>query len=103
MLAQQDPQQLVAALRLLATEPPELSLGHLVLGYPPVARFLERFRSLLRGRGRFSFDNEVDRLPRVEQIVAFLALLELRKGGEISIGQTAPFEPILVWNAASGS
>jgi segregation and condensation protein A len=103
MLAQQDPQQLVAALRLLATEPPEPSLGHLVLGYPPVSRFLERFRSLLRGRGRFSFDNEVDRLPRVEQIVAFLALLELRKGGEISIGQTAPFEPILVWNAVSGS
>ena len=103
MLARQDPQQLVAALRLLATEPAEPSLGHLALGYPPVSRFLERFRSLLRGRGRFSFDNEVDRLSRVEQIVAFLALLELRKGGEISIGQTAPFEPILVWNAASGS
>lgn len=102
-LAQQEPQQLVAALRLLATEPPDLSLRHLVLSYPPLSRFVERFRSLLRGRGRFSFDNEVDRLSRVEQIVAFLALLELRKSGEVAIGQSGPFEPIAVWNAASGS
>jgi segregation and condensation protein A len=102
-LAPQDPQQLVAALRLLAVEPPEPSLRHLVLTYPPVSRFLERFRALLRGHGRFSFDREVDRLSRVEQIVAFLALLELRKSGEVAIGQTAPFEPILVWSATSGS
>jgi segregation and condensation protein A len=102
-LAPQDPQQLVGALRLLAAEPPEPSLGHLVLTYPPVSRFLERFRALVRGRGRFSFDHEVDRLSRVEQIVAFLALLELRKNGEVAIGQTAPFEPILVWSATSGS
>jgi segregation and condensation protein A len=102
-LAPQDPKQLVGALRLLAVEPPEPSLRHLVLSYPPVSRFLERFRALLRGRGRFSFDREVDRLSRVEQIVAFLALLELRKAGEVAIGQTAPFEPILVWSATSGS
>jgi segregation and condensation protein A len=102
-VAQQDPQQLVAALRLLAAEPPEPSLGHLVLSYPPLSRFVERFRSLLRSRGRFSFDHEVDGLSRVEQIVAFLALLELRKRGEVAVGQSAPFEPIAVWNAASGS
>jgi segregation and condensation protein A len=102
-LASQDPQQLVVALRALAAQPPELSLGHLVLSYPPVSRFLERFRALLRGRGRFSFDREIDRLPRPEQIVAFLALLELRKRGEAAIGQAAPFEPITVWNATSAS
>jgi segregation and condensation protein A len=103
LLAPQDPQELVAALRLLAAEPPEPSLRHLVLPSPPVSRFLERFRALLRDRGRFSFDGEVDRLSRIEQIVAFLALLELRKSGEVSIGQTAPFEPIAVWSATSGS
>ena len=102
-LASQDPQQLVVALRALAADPPELSLGHLVLSYPPVSRFLERFRALLRGRGRFSFDREIDRLSRPEQIVAFLALLELRKRGEAAIGQAAPFEPITVWNATSAS
>jgi segregation and condensation protein A len=100
-LAQQDPAQLVVALRALAVEPPEPSLGHLVLSYPPLSRFLERFRTLLRSRGRFAFDNEVDRLPRVDQIVAFLALLELRKRNEAQIAQAGPFEPITVWNASA--
>jgi segregation and condensation protein A len=102
-LAPQDPQGLVVALRALAAEPREPSLGHLVLSYPPVSRFLERFRALLGSRGRFSFDREVDRLTRPEQIVAFLALLELRKRGELSLAQAGPLEPITVWNATSAS
>ena len=100
-LAHQDPAQLVVALRSLAAVPPEPSLRHLVLSYPPLSRFLDRFRNLLRARGRFAFDNEVDRLSRVEQIVAFLALLELRKRGEAQIAQAGPFEPITVWNASA--
>ena len=63
---------------------------------PPVELFLERFRALLRGRTRFVFDEEVDGLSRVEQAVAFLALLELRKAGEVRLDQTAPFAPIAV-------
>ena len=35
-------------------------------------------------------------LSRVEQAVAFLALLELRKAGEIALAQAAPFAPIRV-------
>ena len=97
----QDPAQLVVALRALAAVPPEPSLGHLVLSYPPLSRFVERFRSLLSSRGRFAFDKEVDRLSRVEQIVAFLALLELRKRDEARIAQAGPFEPITVWNASA--
>ncbi|HEU4449280.1 MAG TPA: segregation/condensation protein A [Gaiellaceae bacterium] len=100
-LDRQDPLQLARALRGLAAEPPEPSLRHLVLTYPPLARFLDRFRALLRSRGRFAFDREVDRLPRVEQIVAFLALLELRKQEEAQIAQAGPFEPITVWNASA--
>jgi chromatin segregation and condensation protein Rec8/ScpA/Scc1 (kleisin family) len=100
-LARQEPAQLAAALRALAAAAPEPSLRHLVLDYPPVSRFLDRFRSLLTSRGRFAFDNEVDRLTRVEQIVAFLALLELRKRNEARIAQAGPFEPITVWNASA--
>jgi segregation and condensation protein A len=100
-LARQEPAQLAVALRALAAARPEPSLGHLVLSYPPLSRFLERFRSLLASRGRFAFDNEVDRLSRIEQIVAFLALLELRKRDEARIGQAGPFEPITVWNASA--
>ncbi len=102
-VVRQDPQALVAALRALAIEPPEPSLRHLTLAYPPVSRFLERFRALLRSRGRFVFDGELEGLSRVEQIVAFLALLELRKRDEVALGQPGPFQPITVWNARSAS
>jgi segregation and condensation protein A len=100
-LAREEPARLAVALRALAAVPPEPSLRHLVLSYPPLSRFVERFRSLLRSSGRFAFDREVDRLSRVEQIVAFLALLELRKRDEARIAQAGPFEPITVWNASA--
>jgi len=95
-LAPQDPQLLAASLRLLAEPPPQVSLAHMSLRFPPVSQFLERFRAVLRRRRRFDFDAEVGSLSRVDQAVAFLALLELRKAGEISLDQAAPFSPIRV-------
>ena len=98
-LAPQDPASLAVALRSLAAPPPTVSLGHMALRFPPVSQFLERFRSLLLRRRRFDFDAEVGGLPRVEQAVALLALLELRKAGEIALDQAAPFAPIRVSRA----
>ena len=98
-LAPQDPAALAAALRLLAAEPPALSLAHMELRFPPVSQFLERFRAVLRRRRRFDFDGEVAELSRVEQAVAFLALLELRRSGEVALSQAAPFAPIRVERA----
>jgi segregation and condensation protein A len=95
-LAPQQPERLAQALRLLAVEPPQVSLAHMALRFPPVTQFLERFRAVLRRRSRFDFDGEVAELSRVEQAVAFLALLELRRSGEIVIDQAAPFAPIRV-------
>jgi segregation and condensation protein A len=95
-LAEQDPELLATALRSLAAEPPAVSLAHLELRFPPVEQFLGRFRSLLARRTRFDFDTEVDGMTRIEQAVAFLALLELRKAGEIALSQAAPFAPIRV-------
>jgi segregation and condensation protein A len=97
-LEAQDPQELIAVLRALAVEPPEPSLRHLKLTFPPVSLFLERFRAVLRRRRRFVFDHEVRDMSRIEQAVAFLALLELRKSGEVALGQSAAFEPIAVWS-----
>lgn len=93
-LVPQEPSVLGEALRRLAAEPPEVSLSHMGLAFPPVARFVERFRSLLRRRVRFSFDEELRSLTRLEQASAFLALLELRKRGELAIEQAAAFGPI---------
>ncbi len=99
-LAQQDPEALAAALRMLAAEPPEVSLSHLELRLPPVSQFLERFRAVLGRRQRFDFEHEVVGLSRIEQAVAFLALLELRRAGEVSLEQAAPFAPIRVARAS---
>jgi segregation and condensation protein A len=98
-LAEQDALQLAAALRGLAVEPPKVSLSHMALRFPPVSQFLERFRALLGRRRVFDFDGEVAQLSRVEQAVAFLALLELRKSGEVALSQAAPFAPIRVARA----
>ena len=62
----------------------------------PVSQFLERFRAILQRRRVIDFDQEVGELSRVEQAVAFLALLELRKSGEIDLSQASPFAPIRV-------
>ena len=95
-LAPQEPGRLAEVIRLLAKEPPQVSLAHMALRFPPVSQFLERFRSLLRRRSRFDFDQEVGELTRVEQAVAFLALLDMRRAGEIAIDQAAPFAPIRI-------
>ena len=93
----------MAALRALAVEPPAVSLRHMALRFPPVSQFLERFRALLRGRRVFDFESEVGGLPRVEQAVAFLALLELRKTGEVALDQASPLAPIRVRRARQES
>ncbi|MDQ3867437.1 MAG: hypothetical protein M3304_11560, partial [Actinomycetota bacterium] len=97
-LPHEDPRALASALRRLAAEPPAPSLRHLGT-FPPVSLFLDRFRSLLRRRPRFVFEAEVGSLGRIEQAVAFLALLELRKADEVTLRQPAPFEPIVVARA----
>jgi len=98
-LADQEPESLAVALRVLAAEPPSVSLAHLELRFPPVSQFLERFRALLSRRRVFDLDAEVEGMSRIEQAVAFLALLELRKQGEIAIQQAAPFAPIRIARA----
>ncbi len=100
-LAPQQPESLAEALRVLAAEPPSVSLAHLELRFPPVAQFLERFRAVLTRRRVFDLDAEVEGMSRIEQAVAFLALLELRRGGEVALEQAAPFAPIRVRRAAA--
>jgi segregation and condensation protein A len=95
-LAPQDPERLRDALRVLVAEPKRLSLAHMELRFPPVSQFLERFRAVLRRRASFDFDGEVARLSRVEQAVAFLALLELARAREAALAQARPFAPIRV-------
>ena len=95
-LAPQEPEKLAQVIRLLAKEPAQVSLAHMALRFPPVSQFVERFRAVLKRRHRFDFDQELGGLSRVEQAVAFLAMLELRRNGEVAIEQAAPFAPIRI-------
>jgi segregation and condensation protein A len=98
-LAPQEPGALVTALRALAAEPPAVSLAHLELRFPPVSQFLQRFRAVLGRRRVFDLDAELHGMTRIEQAVAFLAVLELRRSGEAALEQAAPFAPIRVRKA----
>jgi segregation and condensation protein A len=110
-LAPQSPEALAAALRALAVEPPDVSLAHMALRFPPVSQFLQRFRALLARRSVVDFEEVAAGLTRVEVAVAFLALLDLRRSNEVAIEQAAPFGPIRIrglnvergesWNARS--
>ena len=99
--ASQQPARLAEVLRLLAVEPPEPSTAHMALRFPPLAQFLERWRSLLARRSLLDFDQEMAGFSRVEVAVAFLALLEMRKAGEIAVSQAGPFAPIRISRVAS--
>ena len=92
----QPPSRLADAIRALAAEPPAPSTAHMALEFPPVARFLDRWRALLRRRSRFDFDQETEGLGRVEIAIAFLAVLELAKARELAVAQAAPFAPIRI-------
>jgi segregation and condensation protein A len=95
-LGPQSAEALAAVIRLLGAEPPDVSLEHMALQFPPVTQFLARFRSLLARRTRVDFEEAVEGLSRIEVAVAFLALLDLRRANEITIEQAAPFAPIRI-------
>ncbi len=78
-VAPQPPSRLADAIRALAAEPPAPSTAHMALEFPPLARFVDRWRSLLHRRARLDFDRETEGLSRVEVAIAFLAMLELAR------------------------
>jgi segregation and condensation protein A len=101
VLSSQSPERLAEAIRSLAAEPPALSTSHMALEFPPVAQYVERWRSLLRRRARLDFDQEVAGFSRIETAVAFLALLELARQREVVVAQAAPFAPIRIARSAA--
>jgi segregation and condensation protein A len=92
----EDPWQLHAALGRLLTPPAEIDLSVVRRRLVPVSHFLAEFRSLLRNRRAFGFEEAVGGLDRLAQAAAFLALLELIKTGEAVPEQAEVFGPIQV-------
>jgi segregation and condensation protein A len=91
-----DPERLARAVGDLLRTPPALDLGHLARPHVSIEQRLSHLRSLLRTRGRFSFDDAVRGADRLTEAVTLFALLELYKAGEASFEQEVPFGPISV-------
>jgi segregation and condensation protein A len=66
-----------------------------------VEQRLTHLRSMLKGRGRFSWEDAVAGADRITEAVTLFALLELYKAGEARWEQDGPFAPITVEVAGS--
>jgi segregation and condensation protein A len=92
-----DPERLAKALGGLLRVPEEIDTSsHMARPVVTLEQRLAHLRGLLRGRGRFSFDDAVDGADRVTEAVTLFALLELYKAGEARWEQAEPFAPITV-------
>jgi segregation and condensation protein A len=91
-----DPERLPRAIGDLLKVPPPLDTSHIARPLVTVEQRLSHLRGLLRGQGRFSFDEAVKGTDRVTEAVTLFALLEMYKAGEARWEQAGPFEPITV-------
>ena len=93
-LVEEQPARLAEAM-LVLLEPPAV-LGEVVIRgrTVPVRPYVDRFRSLLRTRASFTFDDEVRGLSVSEHAAAFVALLELVKREEVHVRQATLFGEI---------
>ena len=92
----EDPQHLADAIARLLAPPAEIDVSHLPERLLPVRGFLDRFRRLLDERGTFTFDDAIGGLDRMGVAVAFWALLDLYKRGEVRMVQAEPFSAIRI-------
>lgn len=88
---------LAVAVGGLLRVPAPVDLSHVARPAVSLDARLARLRELLRGRGRFAFDDAVEGSgDRVTVAITLFALLELYKSGEADWEQAEPFGPISV-------
>jgi segregation and condensation protein A len=91
-----EPVVLAKAIGGLLRIPEPISLDHVAKPVVSVEARLSHLRSLLSGRGRFTFDEAVEGADRVTEAITLFALLELYKKGEATWEQSESFGPIVV-------
>ena len=91
-----DPSRLSQAIGDLLKAPPPLDMSHMARPLVTVEQRLTHLRGLLRGKGKFLFDEAVRGADRVTEAVTLFALLEMYKAGEVVWQQDEPFAPITV-------
>ena len=99
----EDPWRLAACIERLLEPPPPIDVSSVRRPLVPVGRFLDHFRTILRERRAFQFDEAVAGLDRLSQAAAFLALREMVKRGEVMSEQQEVFAPIRVVSAGAAA
>ena len=99
----EDPWRLAACIERLLEPPPPIDVSSVRRPLVPVGRFLDHFRTILRERRAFQFEEAVAGLDRLSQAAAFLALLEMVKRGEVMSEQQEVFAPIRVVSAGAAA
>jgi segregation and condensation protein A len=92
-----EPVALAKAIGGLLRIPEPISLHHVAMPTVSVEQRLSHLRSLLSGRGKFTFDEAVEGADRVTEAITLFALLELYKRGEASWEQADNFGEITVY------
>ena len=90
-----NPELLRGAMGVLLAQP-DVDIRHLVGKHASVHEMSARMLDILRRRPRFSLDEAVEGLSRLDQAVAFVAVLELCKNGQVVLDQPEEFGPIEV-------
>jgi|1186.fasta_scaffold168431_2 segregation and condensation protein A len=98
----EDPWRLAQCIDRLLEPPPPIDVSSVRRPLVPVGKFLDHFRTILRERRAFQFEEAVKGLDRLSQAAAFLALLEMVKRGEAVGEQQDVFAPIRVAAAPPG-
>ncbi|MCW2962195.1 MAG: chromosome segregation and condensation protein ScpA [Thermoleophilia bacterium] len=74
----------------------DVDIRHLVGRHASVSEMTGRLLTALRQRTKFTLDEAIEGLNRLDQAVAFVAALELCKNGHVELRQDARFGPIEV-------
>lgn len=90
-----DPSLLRRSMEVLLAQP-GVDVRHLVGKHASVHEMTVRMLDVLRARRSFTLDEQVEGLSRLDQAVAFVAVLELCKNGHVHLSQGELFGPISV-------
>jgi segregation and condensation protein A len=99
---QLDPALLHRSMTVLLAQP-DVDVRHLVGRHASVHEMTGRLLGVLRQRRKFSLDEAVEGLTRLDQAVAFVAALELCKNGHVELSQDERFGPITVTQREAAS
>jgi segregation and condensation protein A len=96
-----DPTKLKRSIDVLLAQP-DVDVRHLVGRHASVGEMASRLLTLLAARRNCTFDEVIGECSRLDQAVAFVAMLELCRSGRLNLEQEEPFGTINIERVLAG-